>query len=77
MAKPVVATTKAIAGLKLEPGLEILCADEPADFATAVNHVVSDQQYAQLLGDNARQRIQTDYNWKSALNPLQRLLDEK
>ena len=63
MAKPVVATTEAAAGLLLAPGEDILVADKPKDFSDAVIQCLSDAQLSARIGAAARARVIADYQW--------------
>ena len=67
MAKAVVATPAAIAGLRLRPGQEILIAETPAAFAEAVISLL-DPQRAAALGARARARVVADYAWEFELS---------
>jgi glycosyltransferase involved in cell wall biosynthesis len=77
MAKPVVATTKAMSGLMIKPGSEVIIADEPETFATAIADILNGRLDGKRLGQNARQRILTDYDWGKALARLPRLIEDR
>ncbi len=77
MEKPVVATTKAMTGLKLKPGREIIIADEPETFATAIADILNGEIDGQTLGRKARHRILADFDWGKALDQLPRLIDDR
>ena len=69
MAKPVVASPEALAGIDAKVGTEILVADNPAQFADAVCRAVDAKAGAEL-GRNARLRVLVDHDWSKSLNRL-------
>jgi sugar transferase (PEP-CTERM/EpsH1 system associated) len=73
MAKAVVATPAAVAGLRLRPGQDILIADTPAAFAAAVLGLL-DRRRAADLGAQARARVVADYAWEASFRCLDRLI---
>ncbi len=77
MAKPVVATTAAIEGLRhVAPERHILTADDPAGFAAQVSRLLSRPSEAEALGEEARRCVQAHYTWQSSYEKLDRLLKE-
>jgi sugar transferase (PEP-CTERM/EpsH1 system associated) len=73
MAKAVLATPAAVAGLRLCPGQDILIAEAPAAFAEAVIGLL-DPHRAAALGARARARVVADYAWESSFRCLDRLI---
>jgi glycosyltransferase involved in cell wall biosynthesis len=73
MAKAVVATPAAVAGLRLCPGQDILIAEAPAAFAEAVISLL-DPERAVALGARARARVVADYAWEASFRRLDRLI---
>jgi glycosyltransferase involved in cell wall biosynthesis len=69
MARPVVASPAAFAGIEAEPGRDIVVAGQ-GDDAKAVLSVLSDPAGAAALGRNARQCVETRYGWEARLAPL-------
>jgi glycosyltransferase involved in cell wall biosynthesis len=59
---PVVATPKAVEGLQVSPGQDVLVAGTPAEFASAVISVMRDESLRRSLIDNGR-RTATGYSW--------------
>ena len=59
MAKSVVATHEATRGLEATPGIDLLVADDPASFASAVVSAISRTD----LGQNARHYVEERHNW--------------
>jgi glycosyltransferase involved in cell wall biosynthesis len=62
---PVVATPKAVEGLAVSPGLDVLIASAPAEFADAVVSLINDGRLRRSLIDNARLTAQR-YSWPVA-----------
>ncbi len=72
MAKPVIASLEAFAGIQAIAGRDLLVADGPDDTARLV-HDVLDGKYPQL-GNHARQTISATYDWEQTLAPLDALV---
>lgn len=69
---PVVSTTIGAEGIEAVDGKEILLRDDPVSFADAIVASVTDRPLAQLLADNARNRITERYLWsRIAAQPLE------
>lgn len=66
MAKPVVATHEATRGLKATPGVDLLVANDPVDFATAVVNAIGHRH----LGQNARRYVERHHEWSRNLADL-------
>jgi hypothetical protein len=64
MEKAVVSTTIGAEGLPLTDGVELLLADEPAAFAEAVVHLLTDKTYATELGQRAAAIVRKNYSWR-------------
>ena len=75
MAKPVVATHAAATGLLISPGQDILLADEPQDFASAILGLLSSESQRSQIGTAARARAINDYQWDVQLARFQERLD--
>lgn len=67
MAKPVVATAAANAGVGARPDTEIIIADEAPSFADAVAGLLTDRARAAGIGSAARARIVADFRWPARL----------
>lgn len=61
---PVVSTALGAEGIEASHGDDILIADEPADFADAILHLLGSPALRQQLARNARAKVQTRYNWR-------------
>jgi polysaccharide biosynthesis protein PslH len=65
-ALPVVSTTIGAEGLEIRPGENILIADDPESFATAVLRLLADPDLNQSLRQNGRRWVEQRYNWRTA-----------
>lgn len=72
---PVVSTTKGVEGLDVKPEQHVLVADEPADFAAAVVRLLEDNGLRQFLVTEARQLVETRYDWKMIGRKMNRLVE--
>jgi polysaccharide biosynthesis protein PslH len=61
---PVVSTSKGAEGLDVTPGHDILIADEPAEFANQVIHLLRDTALRERLARNARRLVEMRYDWQ-------------
>lgn len=61
MEKAIVSTRVGAEGLRFVPGEEILLADEPCEFASAVVDLLLDKNRRRNLGCAARRRVEMDY----------------
>lgn len=73
MARPVVASPQAVAGIDATPGRDLLVADGAAAVAGAVLDLLGDPAAAANLGARARARVEADYRWDARLQALDRL----
>lgn len=73
MAKAVVASPAAAAGIEGEAGREFLVANDPETFAAAIYSVVPSGR-GDALGQSARQRVLASYNWSVNAALLEALL---
>jgi sugar transferase (PEP-CTERM/EpsH1 system associated) len=73
MAKPVVASAEAVAGIEAEIGKDLLVADNAAAFAKAVCEAAIESR-GREVGNNARHRVLADYTWAASLRRLDRVL---
>ena len=73
---PVVATTAALQGIDAEPGRDLLVADDPLEFANAVNRLLSDKDLRLELARNGRNLIQQRHDWNENLKRLDHIFKE-
>jgi glycosyltransferase involved in cell wall biosynthesis len=62
---PVVSTTIGAEGLRYEPGVNLLLADDPESFARAVLRLLDDIQLSREIGRAGRQTVETYYDWRT------------
>ena len=74
MGRPVVATTKALAGITAEVNRDVFRADTPGEFANAICKAVMTEAGA-VIGANARQRVMMDYRWSTSLDRLDAVIN--
>ena len=68
---PVVSTSVGIDGLGLKAGKEILVADEPQAFATAVVRMLSDKKLRAEIAGSAAEKIRARYSWEKISSDLE------
>ncbi len=61
---PIVSTTIGAEGINYTDGEDILIADTPAAFATAIQRLLSDDELALRLAANGRKTVSEQYDWK-------------
>jgi glycosyltransferase involved in cell wall biosynthesis len=66
MQVPVVATTYANEGIKGRPGQEIVIADDPEEFASAVVSLLQSPEERRTIGRNARRFVRSNFSWAAA-----------
>jgi glycosyltransferase involved in cell wall biosynthesis len=71
MGKAIVSTTLGAEGIDAVPGRDMLIADEPADFANAVNRLLAEPGLAAHIGQAARQLAVERYAWAGAARTLE------
>jgi sugar transferase (PEP-CTERM/EpsH1 system associated) len=74
MARPVVATSAALAGIEAQPGTDLVAADDPDTFATAIDLLLMSETRRRQLGFRARQVVEQRYAWPARLRALDELL---
>jgi glycosyltransferase involved in cell wall biosynthesis len=68
---PVVATSKATAGLLVKSEEEILVGDTPEEFARQVVRLIQDRALYERIAKKARSRVLESYDWKTVGSQLQ------
>jgi glycosyltransferase involved in cell wall biosynthesis len=63
MGKPVVSTSIGCSGLEARDGQNIIIRDDPADFAKAIQSVLTDAGLRRRLSVAARQTAESTYSW--------------
>ena len=76
MGKPIVSTALGAEGIEAAPERDLLIADEPSEFATAVVRLLDDPALAARLGGSARRLAVERYSWSAAALTLERFFGE-
>ena len=72
---PVVATTVGVSSLNISPGTDVVVADSPKDFASAVVDLLSDPEKSSAIARNGLSLVRSTYTWESycaAVNEIYR-----
>ena len=67
-AKPVVASLKAVEGLDLCRGRNVLIAEEAGEFSTEICKLLMDSQSAVAIGESGRRFVEDRYAWNSIMH---------
>jgi len=70
MGRPVVAAPAALAGLRAEPGRDLLAAATPAEWVEAVGGLFADPARGRELGTAGRRFVEEHHDWERCLEPL-------
>ena len=70
LGRPVVSTSIGCEGLDVTDGVDILIADDPAQFADKTVCLLTNPDFRFLLAKNARQLVVKKYNWRQIANNL-------
>jgi polysaccharide biosynthesis protein PslH len=76
MARPVLASVQAAAGIDARSDEEIIVAADCDEFIVQATRVL-EQQVTAGLGNNARERVLRDYDWATNLTGIEALLDSE
>ena len=76
MARPVLASACAAEGIEAQDGVHLRIAERPEDEARIAFDLLGDPVGAASLGRAARAHVIDRYGWDSALDPLERLLND-
>ena len=73
MERPVISTSLGAEGLEVQPGVNILIADDPAQFARQILWLLSAPQAAASLAKAGRRLVEEKYDWRTCLRGLESL----
>jgi glycosyltransferase involved in cell wall biosynthesis len=73
---PVVASPQAGSALQARPGIDLLLASEPAEFAAALLTLLADPALRQALGQAGRQYAVTHHRWEQIVADLEAMYSE-
>jgi glycosyltransferase involved in cell wall biosynthesis len=68
---PTVAMSLAAQAIEVNPGKDIILADDPNDFARAVIDLLQNQKLRESLGLNGRKLIENKYSWPIIVQKLE------
>ena len=74
---PVVATSIAVEGMHVRPGIDVMVADTPADFAAAIERAYADPLLWQTLSDNGLNNVREHFSFDAARAALRRILPQR
>jgi glycosyltransferase involved in cell wall biosynthesis len=69
-AKAIVSTRLGAEGIEVEDGRNILLADDPATFASAIRRLSDDEALARRIGAEARRTAEGRYSWRAVAEEL-------
>jgi sugar transferase (PEP-CTERM/EpsH1 system associated) len=74
MARAVIASPAAFAGIEAEPGRDLIVAESAPEQARAIAGLLADPARAAAIGASARRRMEQAYRWESRLAPLDAMI---
>ena len=74
MEKPLVATSRAVNGIKAALENHLLIADHPKEFASKVSFLLKDKLSRRKTGISARKFVKKNYNWPTNLSKFEEIL---
>lgn len=72
---PVISTSKGAEGLAATHEVDILIADDPAQFATQTVRLLRDSALRRRLAENGRRLVEAKYNWRSIGEHFNQLIE--
>jgi glycosyltransferase involved in cell wall biosynthesis len=76
MGRPVVASLRALGGLSARAGLDLLCADAPAEWVTCIEDLLADRTKADAVGRSGQRWVRAAHRWSDAAARLRDILAE-
>lgn len=73
---PIITTSIGIEGMKVQPGRDLLVADQPADMVESIQTLLASQTDRERFARAARHMAEVWYDWDSCLWPLEPLYQE-
>jgi len=71
---PVVATTIAVEGMQLEDARDVLIADTPGDFASAIVRLYTDRTLWNVVSQGGRENVERHFSTRAATEALDQLI---
>jgi sugar transferase (PEP-CTERM/EpsH1 system associated) len=75
MERPVISTSVGAEGLEITPGIDILIANDPAQFVNHVQLLLRSPETSNRLGKKGRLLVMKKYDWRTCLSGVERLYD--
>ncbi len=75
-ATPVVTMPQAISALEVEPGKEVLVAEEPSEFANAILELLANAEQREKLGEAGRCYVEKHHDWVGVASELEKVYSE-
>ena len=76
MGKAIVSTSIGAEGLPVQPGIDIMIADKPEEFARATVHLLEDHNRREALGRAARELVVHGHSWEVVAQDFERVLEK-
>ncbi|MBX3345937.1 MAG: glycosyltransferase [Nitrospira sp.] len=70
---PIITTSQGIEGMKVQPGRDVLVADQPGDMIESIQTLLASQPDRERFGQAARHMAEIWYDWSRCLWPLESL----
>lgn len=70
---PIITTSSGIEGMKMQPGRDVLVADQPSDMIESIQTLLASQPDRERFGQAARHMAEIWYDWSRCLWPLESL----
>lgn len=67
---PIVSTTIGAEGVEIQPGENILIADDPDDFSDSIVNILQNQQLSKALSENGRKSVEENYSWRDVYQEI-------
>jgi len=74
MGKAVVSSPQALVGLRVEPGVHVLVASTPGEWADLVSRLLNDRDLRRRLGTAGRRYVEEHHCWQDCLEPFGAIL---
>lgn len=75
-ATPVVASPKAVISLNVQPGKDLLVANEPNEYAVVINKLLNDINLRQQIGYAGREYVEKNHQWSNIAAQLEGVYNE-
>lgn len=73
---PVVTTPRALAALRVQPGKELLAANDPNEFSRAVLQLIEDRNLQRQISDSGLNYVKAYHSWNSIASQLENIYQQ-